>query len=305
MNNTTIGIDVSKAKLDICFLSSGECIKINNDIQGFKLLLKHIKKNYIVKRIIIEHTGNYQRDIVNYLQKYKFIVCVVNPSKVRAFAKASGVLAKTDKIDAYVLAKYGEMFTPEENKIQDENIIKLRELTNFRRQIVEMCKVFKTRLEKKPSAFIAREINKLIKNLEKQEKEINKKIKEFIADNSEMMKKSQILLTIDGFGEQTVNTLLSNLPELGQIEKNKLSALCGIAPINHDSGKLYGIRSIYGGRRVVRNMLYMAAVSASVHNKVIRDYYLRLKNKGKPSKVALVACMRKLLIYANSLVKNM
>lgn len=305
MNNTTIGIDVSKAKLDICFLSSGECIKINNDIQGFKLLLKHIKKNYIVKRIIIEHTGNYQRDIVNYLQKYKFIVCVVNPSKVRAFAKASGVLAKTDKIDAYVLAKYGEMFTPEENKIQDENIIKLRELTNFRRQIVEMCKVFKTRLEKKPSAFIAREINKLIKNLEKQEKEINKKIKEFIADNSEMMKKSQILLTIDGFGEQTVNTLLSNLPELGQIEKNKLSALCGIAPINHDSGKLYGIRSIYGGRRVVRNMLYMAAVSASAHNKVIRDYYLRLKNKGKPSKVALVACMRKLLIYANSLVKNM
>lgn len=305
MNNTTIGIDVSKAKLDICFLSSGECIKINNDIQGFKLLLKHIKKNYIVKRIIIEHTGNYQRDIVNYLQKYKFIVCVVNPSKVRAFAKASGVLAKTDKIDAYVLAKYGEMFTPEENKIQDENIIKLRELTNFRRQIVEMCKVFKTRLEKKPSAFIAREINKLIKNLEKQEKEINKKIKEFIANNSEMMKKSQILLTIDGFGEQTVNTLLSNLPELGQIEKNKLSALCGIAPINHDSGKLYGIRSIYGGRRVVRNMLYMAAVSASVHNKVIRDYYLRLKNKGKPSKVALVACMRKLLIYANSLVKNM
>ena len=230
---------------------------------------------------------------------------MVNPSKVRAFAKASGVLAKTDKIDAYVLAKYGEMFTPEENKIQDENIIKLRELTNFRRQIVEMCKVFKTRLEKKPSAFIAREINKLIKNLEKQEKEINKKIKEFIADNSEMMKKSQILLTIDGFGEQTVNTLLSNLPELGQIEKNKLSALCGIAPINHDSGKLYGIRSIYGGRRVVRNMLYMAAVSASVHNKVIRDYYLRLKNKGKPSKVALVACMRKLLIYANSLVKNM
>ena len=168
-----------------------------------------------------------------------------------------------------------------------------------------MCKVFKTRLEKKPSAFIAREINKLIKNLEKQEKEINKKIKEFIANNSEMMKKSKILLTIDGFGEQTVNTLLSNLPELGQIEKNKLSALCGIAPINHDSGKLYGIRSIYGGRRVVRNMLYMAAVSASVHNKVIRDYYLRLKNKGKPSKVALVACMRKLLIYANSLVKNM
>ena len=305
MDNTTIGIDVSKAKLDICFLSSGECIKISNDIQGFKLLLKHIKKNYIVKRIIIEHTGNYQRDIVNYLQKYKFIVCVVNPSKVRAFAKASGILAKTDKIDAYVLAKYGEMFTPEENKIQDENIIKLRELTNFRRQIVEACKLFKTRLEKKPSAFIAREINKLIKNLENQEKEINKKIKEFIANNTEMMKKSQILLTIDGFGEQTVNTLLSNLPELGQIEKNKLSALCGIAPINHDSGKLYGIRSIYGGRKVVRNMLYMAAVSASVHNKVIRDYYLRLKNKGKPAKVALVACMRKLLVYANSLIKNM
>lgn len=304
MNDTTVGIDVSKVKLDICFLQSGECLKISNDITGFKLLLKHAKK-YQIKQVIIEHTGSYQKEIVTFLQKQHFRVCVVNPGKVRAFAKAGGILAKTDKIDAFVLAQYGEMFQPEDFAETDEIILKLKELVNFRSQLVDSIKIFKTRLEKKPSAFIVKEINKVLKHLSEQEKSISQKIREFIAQHNDLSKKSEILLKINGVGENTVNVLLSYLPELGKTEKNKLSALCGLAPINHDSGKMHGIRTIHGGRKVVRNALYMAAVSACTHNPVIRQHYLALKQRGKPSKVALVACMRKLLIFANSLLKNL
>ena len=272
MDTTTIGIDVSKAKLDICFLSSGEVINISNDTKGYNILVKHIKQHYNVQNIIIEHTGNYQKEVVSFLQKQKLCVCVVNPSKVRAFAKAAGILAKTDKIDAWVLAKYGELF--------------------------------KARLDKHPSSFINKETIKIIAHLQKQEKAINAKIKEFISSHSEFLKKAKILHNIPGVGEQTVSVFLSYLPELGCLEKRKLVALCGLAPINKDSGTMRGQRHIYGGRKVVRNALYMSTISAIVHNQVIKQYYLALKQRGKPAKVALVACMRKILIYANSLLKK-
>lgn len=304
MDNTTIGIDVSKAKLDICFLSSGEILSVSNDIQGFAKLLKRIKNNYVIERIIIEHTGNYQKDVVTYLQKRNFKVCVVNPNTVRNYAKAAKILAKTDKIDAWVLAKYGEMFTPEETIMQDESIYKLKELVNFRRHLVDTIKQFKSRLEKKPSAFIVKEINKSIFSLLKQQHKIEEEIQKTIQNNNELMNKYNILNKVIGFGEQTITVLLSHLPELGILERNKLSALCGVAPFNRDSGKHRGMRYIFGGRKTVRNALYMATVAAIRHNKVIRNFYDSLKNKGKPSKVAIVACMRKMLIYANSLVKN-
>ena len=170
-------------------------IAVSNDLQGFKLLLKKIRKSYQIAKIIIEHTGNYQKNCVMFLLKHNLAVCVVNPNKVRNFAKAAGILAKTDKINAYIIAQH-----------------------------------------------------------------------------QEMLKKAKSLLTIDGFGKQTVNILLSYLSELGNIEKNKLSALCGLAPINHDSGKMHSLRCIYGGRKIVRNALYMATVSISVHNPIIRNH---------------------------------
>ena len=304
MDTTTIGIDVSKAKLDICFLSSGEVINISNDTKGYNILVKHIKQHYNVQNIIIEHTGNYQKEVVSFLQKQKLCVCVVNPSKVRAFAKAAGILAKTDKIDAWVLAKYGELFNPAETNMQDREVEKLRELVQFRAQLVDACKLFKARLDKHPSSFINKETIKIIAHLQKQEKAINAKIKEFISSHSEFLKKAKILHDIPGVGEQTVSVFLSYLPELGCLEKRKLVALCGLAPINKDSGTMRGQRHIYGGRKVVRNALYMSTISAIVHNQVIKQYYLALKQRGKPAKVALVACMRKILIYANSLLKK-
>ena len=303
MDYTTIGIDVSKAKLDICFLTTGETISISNDKEGFAKLLKRIRR-YNVERIIIEHTGNYQKEIVRYLQKHNLKVCVVNPSNVRNFAKAAGIIAKTDKIDAYVLAKYGDMFKPDEVKEKDFEVEQLKELVNFRLSLVETIKSFKIRLEKKPSAFIKKEIDKTIKSLDLEQTKIEKQIKTLIEQNQNMVKLYNTLKEIVGFGEHTITTLLAHLPELGKLERNKIAALCGVAPINHDSGKMRGLRSIQGGRKTVRNALYMAAISAIVHNHVIHEYYTNLKAKGKPSKVAIVACMRKLLCYANSLVKN-
>lgn len=303
MNNTTIGIDVSKAKLDICFLSSSETLSVSNDIQGYAKIIKKIKESYQVERIIIEHTGNYQKAVVKYLQKHEYEVCVVNPGKIRAFAKASGIMAKTDKIDAYILAKYGEMFAPERSKEEEESIYKLRELVDFRKQLVETIKQFKLRIEKKPSAIILKEINTSIKALSKQQKKIEEQILENIRRNKDMLRKYEVLKEIKGFGMQTISVLLSHLPELGKIERNKLSALCGVAPINRDSGKMRGMRCIQGGRKSVRDALYMAAVSALRCNHIIHDFYLSLKNRGKPSKVAIVACMHKLLVYANSLLK--
>lgn len=179
MDYTTIGIDVSKAKLDICFLISGEMITVSNDSEGFAKLLKRIRR-YNVDRNVIEHTGNYQKEIVKYLQKHQFTVCVVNPGNVRNFAKAAGIIAKTDKIDAYVLAKYGEMFKPDAIKETDLDVEKLKELVNFRQALVETIKSFKIRLEKKPSAFIVKEINKSIKSLLLQQTKIEKEIRELI-----------------------------------------------------------------------------------------------------------------------------
>ena len=303
MDYTTIGIDVSKAKLDICFLTTGETITISNDNEGFAKLLKRVRR-YNVERIIVEHTGNYQKEVVRYLQKHNLKVCVVNPSNVRNFAKAAVIIAKTDKIDAYVLASYGDMFKPEEVKEEDIEVEKLKELVNFRLSLVETIKSFKIRLEKKPSAFITREINKTIKSLVLQKTKIEKQIKELIEHNQNMIKLYNKLNEIVGFGEYTITTLLAHLPELGKLERNKIAALCGVAPINHDSGKMRGLRCIQGGRKTVRNALYMATIPAITYNHFIHKYYTKLKAEGKPSKVAIVACMRKLLCYANSLVKN-
>ena len=278
-------------------------ITVSNDGEGFAKLLKRLR-DYNVDRIIIEHTGNYQKEIVKYLQKHQFTVCVVNPGNVRNFAKAAGIIAKTDKIDAYVLAKYGEMFKPDAIKETDLDVEKLKELVNFRQALVETIKSFKIRLEKKPSAFIVKEINKSIKSLLLQQTKIEKEIRELIKSNQRMEQLFDKLNQIVGFGEHTITILLSHLPELGKLERNKIAALCGVAPINHDSGKMRGLRCIHGGRKIVRNALYMATIPAINHNHVIHNFYTKLKEEGKPSKVAIVACMRKLLCYANSLVKN-
>lgn len=305
MNYTTIGIDVSKAKLDICFLSTGECLKITNDEKGFKVFFKHMNKNYPnISRIVLEHTGAYQKELVSFLHSKKLPVCVVNPMHIRSFARAVGQLAKTDQIDAYIIAKYGEVIKPEFTEPKNYEEDELHALNLYRKQLSEVLKLNKQWLEKKPSPKIVRKIKSLMNTVNTQMQCIEAEILELIETNKELKRKYDAIVDTQGIGDVTAAILLSELPELGKITRQQIVALCGLAPINKDSGTMHGKASIKGGRKIVRNTLYMAVMSAIKCNDVIKIYYKHLKTLGKPSKVALTACMRKMIIHLNTKLQN-
>jgi transposase len=305
MDYTAIGIDVSKIKLDVYFLASGEIIQVNNDKSGIAKLKKIITSKYSkTSRIVIEHTGGYQSDLVKYLQSYNLPVCVVNPGKVRHFAKAHGQKAKTDKIDAYILAVFGELMKPEISNRNPDIIDMLRELVGHKNQLMKALLREQERLEKKPSTFIKKDIEEHIFYLKSKIKIAREGIKELIKSDQELSRKSKILMEIKGVGDETVSVLLAELPELGNIDKNKLSALVGLAPFNRDSGMVKGRACISGGRKNVRNALYMSALSARRFNEILKVFYERMRANGKPYKVAATATMRKLLMCMNAKLKN-
>lgn len=301
MKHTTIGIDVSKQKLDICIFCNNDAFTIQNTLSDFKFLIKKIKKDKLnVTRIVIEHTGGYQQKIVDYLLKNNFPVCVVSPSKVRHFAKAIGYLAKTDKIDAYVLAQYGEIIQPELTIIKEDTVKVLLSLVKHRKQLTDVHKQTKQWLEKQPDTRCKKRIENLQQILEVQLKQIRKEIKDFIKKHEILCKKYKLLCSVRGIGEDTAALLLAELSELGNISRQKIVALCGLAPINRDSGIKRGKAFIQGGRKDIRNYLYLCVMVCLKSKGVVHDYYDHLKSKGKPSKVALTACMRKLLIHLNA-----
>ena len=301
MKHTTIGIDVSKQKLDICIFCTNDTFTIQNTLLDFKLLIKKIQKEKLdVTRIVIEHTGGYQQNLVDYLLKNNLPVCVVSPSKVRHFAKAMGHLAKTDKIDAFVLAQYGEIIQPEISKLKDNSILILADLVKHRRQISDVYKQTKQWLEKQPNKQSKNRILSLQNVLDRQLKQIRKEIRDYIKHNDILFAKYKALLSVRGIGEDTAALLLTELSELGTISRQKIVALCGLAPINRDSGIKRGKAFIQGGRKIIRNYLYLCVMVCLKTDGVLREYYDHLKRQGKPSKVALTACMRKLLIHLNA-----
>lgn len=301
MNITTIGIDVSKQKIDICIYCSKETFTLTNDLSGFKQLLKKIRKMQLdVSRIVIEHTGGYQRDLVKFLINNDLPVCVVNPASVRHFAKAAGYLAKTDKIDAFVLALYGEKLQPKLTALKNEHLLVLRDLVNQRKQLSDWNKQTKQWLEKQPGKQWQKRIKSQQMWLEKQLKRARKEIRDFIKAHEDLCSRYNALLSVRGVGEDTAAFLLAELSELGDITRQKIVALCGLAPINRDSGMKRGKAFIQGGRKKVRNYLYLCVISCLRSDGVIRAYYDHLKAMGKPSKVAITACMRKLLIHLNT-----
>ncbi len=300
MDYTTIGIDVSKAKLDIFFDSTGEWITLLNSSIGFNKLLLYIQKYSLnIERIIIEHTGSYQKELVSFLHSHNMPVCLVHPVKVRNYAKAVGRLAKTDKIDAQILANYGHIMQPQLSETIHPDINKLRELVKYRRQLIDNLVLTKQWIEKKPDPQILQRIKLLVNHLKCQIKEIETEILDFIKSNKTLYKQFQTLMETKGIGKRSASILISELPELGHTSRNKIVALCGLAPMNRDSGTMRGKACIQGGRKIVRNALYMSIISAIRTNDVIHQYYYLLKEKGKPSRVAMVACMRKLIIHLN------
>ena len=297
-----IGIDVSKARLDVAIRPSGEGESVANDKTGIKALVKHLGEIQPAL-IVLEATGGVERQLTCALASAELPVVVVNPRQVRDFAKATGQLAKTDAIDAVVLARFAETVRPVLRPLPDEVTLELRALIARRRQITEMMVAERNRL-RGASQSVTKRIDAHIRWLEAELQRADKDLDQSIRQSPIWQENEDLLRSVPSIGPVISRTLLAELPELGQLNRKQIAALVGIAPLNWDSGTLRGRRAIWGGRASVRAVLYMAALVASRHNTVMRVFYKRLRDAGKAPKVALVACMRKLLTILNSMIKH-
>jgi len=297
-----VGIDVSKAQLDVEIRPTGEKESVANNKVGIKAVVNRLAK---IKPtlIVLEATGGYERQVTRALASAELPVYVVNPRQVRDFAKATGQLAKTDSIDAGVLAHFAEAVRPQLRPLPDVVTLELRALTARRRQILEMIAAENNRLAMTSKA-VRKRIDAHVRWLEQELDRANQELDRAIEQSPIWKENDDLLRSAKGIGPVTSRTLLAELPELGTLDRKQISALVGVAPFNRDSGSLKGRRSIWGGRAPVRCALYMATLVATRRNSVIRDFYKRLLAKGKLFKVALVACMRKLLTILNSMIKH-
>ena len=297
-----VGIDVSKENLDVYCSFTGEIIQEKNDEKGIETLLKHFAKDP-VDRIILEATGGYEISLVASLSLAGLPVVVLNPRQVRDFAKAKGILAKTDLIDSRVLADFGLTLKPEVRKLPEEKYSVLSQLITRRRQMIDMLNSEKNRLScvLKP---VKKDIEQHIRWLESRIKNLDDDISEQIKDMPSWNQKSELLKSVDGIGNVTSSTLIALLPELGMLGNKQIAALVGVAPFCHDSGYHRGKRVVWGGRAEVRKVLYMATLVATRANPVIKVFYNRLCSTGKAKKVALIACMRKLLVILNAIIRS-
>lgn len=298
---SVVGIDVAKNKLDVCCLPSDERFVVEEkDYDAVVKKLAALSPDIVV----LEATGGYEQAVVVRLAEVGMPFFVANPTRIRAYAKALGFLAKTDQIDAFVIARFGQDIKLEPRILAAEKSQEMQTFLARRRQLVGMCVSEKNRLKQTRMKKIAQGIKDHLKYLESQLKDVDGELDCFIRENPTWSETSDILKTVPGVGDQTARVLITELPELGRLNRRQIASLAGIAPLNRDSGKYRGERHIYGGRTYVRNALYMASISAIRFNPGIKNYYKRLRDAGKKAKVALVACMRKLLIVLNTMVKN-
>lgn len=302
ISNVFVGIDVSKARLDVAIRPSGETQSVANDEAGISALVKHLRPVQPVL-IVLEATGGMERQITRALASAELPVVVVNPRQVRDFAKATGRLAKTDTIDAMVLAWFAQAVRPAVKALPDEISLELRALMARRRQITEMIVAENNRLSGAGKA-VQKRISVHVHWLETELQRVDTDLDQTIGQSPIWKDKQDLLQSVPGIGPVTSRALIANLPELGELSRKQIAALVGIAPLNRDSGTLRGRRTIWGGRAGVRALLYMAALVASRHNAVIRTFYTRLCKAGKAPKIALVACMRKLLTILNSMLRH-
>ncbi len=295
-----VGIDVSKEKINVCILPKKERYVVQaKEYPAFAKKLLALEPELVV----MEATGGYERKLHIILSRLGIPVAVVNPRPVRDYAKSQGFLAKTDDIDAYVIAMFGEHTRPTPEALSESDL-ELKELLSRRRQLVSIRSSELNRQQQAATRKVSRSIEAILKPLTKQIAIIDKELDKYIQEFPEWREKEEILKSVPGIGDQTSRTLLIELPELGTLSRAKISALAGVAPMNRDSGKLRGSRHIRGGRVSVRNALYMACFCGIKRNPIIKPYYERLRKAGKTFKMAMTACMRKLLIIANTMVKE-
>jgi len=298
-----VGIDVSKTRLDVHVLPTGTAWSVANDDGGHQVLVAKLI-DVSPTLVVMEASGGYQNQAVAALAVHDISVAVVNPRQVRDYAKATGRLAKTDAIDAAVLAGFAQAIRPEPRPMLDEQSQELLAMVGRRRQLIEMRTAEKNRLEACRVARIRKDIETTIAWLDRRIKDVDDDLDNLIRSLPLWKAREDLLSSVKGVGPTTARTLLTSLPELGKLDRRELAALAGLAPFNHDSGTMRGKRSIRGGRAEVRTALYMAAMSAVRFNPTIRGMYTRLVAKGKAKKVALIACARKLLSILNAMVRT-
>lgn len=299
---TYVGIDVAKAQVDVAVRPTDDRWEVPNTEAGNRQLVSRLKTLEPVM-VLLEASGGFELPLVAALAAEELPVVVVNPRQVRDFAKATGKLAKTDALDAATLAHFADAVRPEVRPLRDAETQVLNSLVARRHQVIAMLVSEKNRLGTTTVAVRPR-IEAHIAWLERELGDLDKNLRRTLRQSPVWREKDDLLRSVPGVGEQLSLTLLAYLPELGTLDRRQIAALVGVAPFNRDSGTLRGKRTVWGGRARVRAALYMGALVASRHNPAIRDFYQRLLAAGKPKKLALTACMRKLLVILNSMLKH-
>ena len=298
----SVGIDVAKHQLDVALHPSGEAWSVSNDERGINTLVKRLQA-VTPNLIVLEATGGLETAAASALTVAGLPCAIINPRQARDFAKATGQLAKTDRLDAGVLAQFADRIRPTPRPMPDPETKALSDLMSRRRQLIEMVTAEKNRLQSTPPGWRA-DVQSHITWLEGRLARLHKKLEARIKASPTWRVNDEILQSAKGVGPVLSTTLLADLPELGTLNRKKIAALVGVAPFNRDSGTMRGKRTVWGGRAQVRAALYMGALAATRHNPVIKAFYTRLLAAGKAKKVALTACMRKLLTILNAMIKN-
>ena len=298
-----VGIDVAKAQVDVAARPTDDGWTVSNDEAGISQLASRLKA-LEPTLVLLEASGGLELPLVAALATEEVPVVVVNPRQVRDFARATGKLAKTDLLDAAVLAHFAEAVRPPVRPLRDAETQVLNSLAARRRQVMTMLVSEKNRLSAAATIAVRPRIEAHIAWLEQELDDLDEDLRRTLRKSPVWREKDDLLRTVPGVGEQLSLTLLAYLPELGTLDRRQIAALVGVAPFSRDSGTLRGKRTVWGGRARVRAVLYMGALVASRYNPVIRDFYQRLLAAGKPKKLALTACMRKLLVILNSMLKR-
>ncbi len=301
-----VGIDVAKAELVVATRPGGERWTVENDERGLRTLVDRLRRD-AVELIVLEATGGYELLCVAALVAATLPVVVVNPRQVRDFARATGQLAKTDRIDADVLALFAERVRPAVRALPDADAQELEALLARRRQLLEMLQAERNRLGQvfgRGKQPVKKSLKAHIAFLERELRMADSDLGDMVRHSPAWRERDDLLQSVPGVGKVLSFTLLADLPELGQLSRREIAKLVGVAPLSRDSGTLRGRRFVHGGRATVRAVLYMAALVATRRNPVIRAFYTRLLAIGKPKKLALVACMRKLLTILNTIVRT-
>jgi transposase len=303
MKDLVVGIDISKDSLDIGVVPTSEKWSTTNDVDGLAELSCRLS-DLSPRLVVMEATGGLERPVQAVLEQAGLKCAAVNPRQVRDFAKSMGILAKTDSLDALVLASFGEKVEPEARPGKDPDTQELEAILTRRRQLVGILTGEKNRLKQVRSVQVRKNIQEHIDWIEECIKDLDKDMRMRIKDMPEWREKGKIIQSVPGVGPVTMCALLALLPELGRLTRRQIAALVGVAPFNRDSGKFKGQRRIWGGRAALRSVLYMAALTAIQWNSVIKAFYNRLIEAGKKPKVAITACIRKLVIILNSMMRS-